>query len=293
MRGSGEVRPFQVHTIAGFLLLAGLFLGGLAIIVSPSLPGAEDDATAAARTAHNGRPVSGSFVHHFGRGHDPAHWYKSDFLYPNSPHPAWKAELIHFMDDRIELEVRRERTEYKTIAGAEYQRIGFHHFGRYEVVMKAAPGSGTVSAMFTHTHGQFGDPHDEIDIEFLGNRPRDLHINYFTGGKEAGSVYAPLGFDASKEVHLYAFEWEPDVIRWYVDDRLVHTATPAVQPIPQAPGRLMVHLWSGGPQQYRWHGKPTFKDGARAAVYCLSFRRAGDTAPQCSDTFRAASGPTP
>ena len=151
--------------------------------------------------------------------------------------------------------------------------------------MQAAPGSGTVSAMFTHTHQQFGDPHDEIDIEFLGKDLTRLHANYFTNGQQLGGIYIPLGFDASKEVHLYAFEWEPDEIRWYVDDRLAYTATPADMPIPQAPGRLMLHLWSGGRDQVGWHGKPTFKDGARAKYYCLSYQAAGDETRQCSDAF--------
>jgi beta-glucanase (GH16 family) len=226
-------------------------------------------------------------VHHFGGKHDDTHWYKSDFYYPNSDHPAWKANLIHFRKNRIELELRRQKTAYKTIAGAEYQRRGFYHYGRYEVVMRAAPGSGTVSAMFTHTHSQFGDPHDEIDIEFLGKDLTMMHANYFTDGKQLGGVYIPLGFNASKQTHLYAFEWDPDEIRWYVDDRLVYTARGEELPIPQAPGRLMVHLWSGGPDQVEWHGKPTFRNGARAKYYCLSYQAVGDETPQCSDTFKA------
>lgn len=235
-------------------------------------PMAEDAATGA------------SFIHDFGDGHDPTRWYKSNFSYP-SGHPAWLSRLIHFYDDRIELEVRRMRVGNKKIAGAEYQRRGFYSFGRYEVVMRAAPGSGTVSALFTHTHQQFGDQHDEIDIEFLGKNLRMVTGNYFTDGKPHDTIPMPLPFDASEEIHLYAFEWEPDEIRWYADDMLLHTATPEDHPIPQSPGRVMVHLWSGGPAQYNWHGRPTFEDGARAAFYCISYQKAGEDAPQCSDTF--------
>jgi beta-glucanase (GH16 family) len=225
-----------------------------------------------------------SFVHHFGDGHDPSRWHKSNLSYPGA-HPAWLSRNLHFLDDRLELELRRMRVGDKTIAGAEYTRRGFYSFGRYEVVMTPAPGSGTVSAMFTHTHAQFGDPHDEIDIEFLGKDLRMYAANYFTDGVPHDTIPVRLDFDASKEIHLYAFEWEPDEIRWYVNDRLMHTATPEDHPIPQSPGRLMIHLWSGGPDQYAWHGRPTFEDGTRAAYYCLSFQKAGDTTPQCSDTF--------
>jgi len=285
MARSGTVRTFDVWRIGAFAVIATLVLAGLAALVTP--PRDADAPTADALQDKPQRTVASSFVHHFGGPHDEAKWYKSDFYYPNSDHPAWKADLIHFEKDRIELEVRRQRTAYKKIAGAEYHRRGFHHFGRYEVVMQAAPGSGTVSAMFTHTHQQFGDPHDEIDIEFLGKDLTQLHANYFTNGRQHGGIYIPLGFDASKEVHLYAFEWEPDEIRWYVDDRLAHTARASDMPIPQAPGRLMLHLWSGGRDQVGWHGKPTFKDGARAKYFCLSYQAAGDDTAQCSDTFSA------
>jgi len=288
MAGSGTVKPYKAWKVILFLLLAAGLIVAIGRLVSP--PAARPDETAdegLSRDAARGvtREIAGSFVHHFNEQHDDAHWLKSDFYYPNSSHPAWLAELIHFRGDRIELEMRRQRVAYKTIAGAEYQRRGFYHFGRYEVVMQAAPGSGTVSAMFTHTHDQFGDPHDEIDIEFLGKDLTKMYANYFTEGRAMGGHYVPLGFDASKEIHLYAFEWEANEIRWYVDDRLVYTATPQTHPIPQTPGRLMLSLWSGGPEQYDWHGKPTFKNGTRARFYCLSYRAEGDRSGQCSDTF--------
>lgn len=226
-----------------------------------------------------------SFVHHFGDGHDPSRWQKSNNLYP-SPHPAWLARQIHFLEDRIDLELRRLRVGDKKYAGAEYIRRGFYGFGRFEVVMRAAAGSGTVSAMFTHTHDQFdGDPHDEIDLEFLGKNLRMVTGNYFTNGVQHGVIEMPLPFDASKEIHLYAFEWDRDEIRWYVDDTLLHTASAADHPIPQAPGRYIIHLWSGTEHQHNWHGIPTFKDGVRASYYCLSYQKRGDSAPQCSDTF--------
>ncbi|MBK8198934.1 MAG: family 16 glycosylhydrolase [Acidobacteria bacterium] len=282
MARHGRIPTFDVWRIGVFVLMAAVFLAALAAAMSP--PPREMDAASLPRDT-SVRQLGGSFVHQFAGKYDETNWLKSDFYYPNSDHPAWKAGLVHFKRDRLELEVRRQKTAYKAIAGGELQRRGFYHFGRYEVVMQAAPGSGTVSAMFTHTHKQFGDPHDEIDIEFLGKDLTRMHANYFTDGKQHGSIYIPLGFDASKQIHLYAFEWDPDEIRWYVDDRLVHTARPSDFPIPQAPGRLMLHLWSGGRDQVSWAGEPTFRDGARAKYYCLSYQAAGDSSSQCSDTF--------
>lgn len=226
-----------------------------------------------------------SFLHDFSAPHDPSRWSRTNQNYASDMHPAWLSRYIHFGEDRLELEISRRRVGDKRIAGAEYQRRGFYHFGRYEVVMRAAPGSGTVSALFTHTHAQFGHPHDEIDIEFLGKNLREVTFNYFADGVDHGLIRVPLTYDASREANLYAFDWEPDRIRWYVNDALVHTSTAEDHPIPQSPSRVILQLWSGSADQYDWHGPPTFPNGSRAAYYCLSFQKTGDRSPQCSDTF--------
>lgn len=232
-----------------------------------------------------------SFRTDFSNGHDDEVWRKADFYYPSNAHlAAWVAEHVQFKDGYMDLKLNRDQVDYKPYSGAEYQRRGFYHYGRYEVIMQAAPGSGTVSSFFTHTNEYFGDPHDEIDIEFLGKDTTQLHINYFTNGNAAGSVYVPLGFDAAKEAHLYAFEWTPTEIRWFVDDEMVFSATDELHEIPRAPGRIIMDLWSGSPNQYAWHGKPTFKNGTRAYYYCASFLQAGDSKPQCSDDYEIKNG---
>lgn len=116
MTRTAPVRTFEAWRISLFALIATLVLVGLAALVTPP-----PEQAARPPEAPGDRPerrLAGSFLHHFGGPHDEAEWYKSDFYYPNSGHPAWKAGLIHFEKDRIELEVRRERTAYKTIAGA-------------------------------------------------------------------------------------------------------------------------------------------------------------------------------
>lgn len=279
----------RIGALLGLAMVGLLAAAALSPVISLHVPGGPDQTPTPSPDLYPPMAADAaagdSFIHNFGDGHDPTRWYMANFSYP-SAHPAWLARHIHFLDDRVELELRRMRVGDKKFGGAEYQRRGFYSFGRYEVVMRAAEGSGTVSALFTHTHDQFdGDPHDEIDIEFLGKDLTMVTGNYFTDGAPHDTIEMPLSFDASKEIHLYAFEWEPDEIRWYVDGKLLHTARPEDHPIPQSPGRVMIHLWSGTPQQYDWHGRPTFEDGVRAAFYCMSFAKAGESAPQCSDTF--------
>lgn len=233
-----------------------------------------------------GHVIEPSFIKHFSDGHD-YNWYKADFAYSGPVQRAgWEADHILFDPTGVSLMITREAKFPLPFTGAEYQRRGRYHFGRYEVVMRAAKGSGLVSSFFTHTGpSQGGDPHDEVDIEFLGHRTEELHINYFTDGRMYGSVYVPLPYDAAEHFQLYAFEWDEHEIRWYVDDQLVYTATDEKHPIPQTPSRLIMNLWTGSKNQYAWHGRPTFESGARASYMCASFQAAGETHAQCSDHY--------
>lgn len=128
-----------------------------------------------------------------------------------------------------------------------------HHFlhGRFEIEMRAAYGQGIVTGFFLHRSA----PRQEIDIEIIGNEPSKMLLNvYFNPGDEGakldfgyrGSPCAiDLGFDATAEFHLYAIEWLPDQIRWFVDGTLVHErGSWDPTPIPHLPMTLHANLWS-------------------------------------------------
>ncbi|MCR9145136.1 MAG: family 16 glycosylhydrolase [bacterium] len=125
-----------------------------------------------------------------------------------------------------------------------------HLYGRFEVTLKPARVSGVLTAFFLYRF----DPWQEIDAEFLGNDTTKLLLNVFYNPGEVGDKYnygyrgtpvvIDLGFDAAEDFHTYAIEWDPDEIRWFVDDRLVHTR-PAGQPtpIPHLPMRFHLNAW--------------------------------------------------
>ena len=56
------------------------------------------------------------------------------------------------------------------------------------------------------------NPHDEIDIEFLGKDTTKVQFNFFVDGKGGNEYMYDLGFDASEEFHTYGFRWEVDAI---------------------------------------------------------------------------------
>jgi endo-1,3-1,4-beta-glycanase ExoK len=202
-------------------------------------------------------------------------WLLADF----SPHN------VRFDRTGMSLSVTRRDGGPTPYVSAEFQREGFYGFGRYEVVMKPAKMPGVVSAFFIHTGEHLGDPHSEIDFEFVGGRPDEVHTNYFWGD-ESEALDIALGFDASEDFHLYAFEWSPDSIVWWVDGvevRRVHNAT-AELPVPKAPARPMASIWAASDHMFTWVGKPEGQ-GASATYLCMSHVPTGQAGKQCSDSF--------
>ena len=95
--------------------------------------------------------------------------------------------------------------------------------------------------------------YSEIDImEYLGHEPNvfygTLHYTTFQGEKKSSSGKLTT-VDLSKDFHLYVLEWEPNEIRWFVDDSLVHRT---VLGVPHTPHYLILNTAVGG----AWPGNP-------------------------------------
>lgn len=96
--------------------------------------------------------------------------------------------------------------------------------------------------------------YSEIDImEFLGHEPKifygTLHYYTFKGEKKTSSVTYPADFSFGDDFHLFTLEWEPGAIRWFIDNKLVHTSTDG---IPHSPHYLILNTAVGG----AWPGNP-------------------------------------
>lgn len=107
-------------------------------------------------------------------------------------------------------------------------------YGRIESRIQVPEGAGIWPAFWSlgTDIDRVGWPQTgEIDImEFVGRLPDEIfgtiHGPGYAGGQSLGNVY-DFGAPVPAEAHTYTVEWEPDLIRWYVDGILYHTATPA------------------------------------------------------------------
>ena len=119
-------------------------------------------------------------------------------------------------------------------------------YGRFEARVKMPQGSGIWPAFWT-LGDNIGAPNvgwpqcGELDImeaaiDFRVNHGSAHGPGYSGGSPLTGTWTIPSG-RLGDDYHVYAMEWEPGVVRWYVDDNLYETRTPADVP----PGKTWVY----------------------------------------------------
>ncbi len=244
-------------------------------------------AGAACASVNTGKPPGAGFLIDLSKGHDPETQYLSNYdMDADWVKTAFRSENIHFGNTGMTLVSEQRPSGPSSYTSAEFQRTGFYGYGRYEAVLRASDQHGVVVSFFTHTGEYHGDPHNEIDFEFLGRDPTTAYLNFFRDGQNDLTT-VPLGFDASAGEHLYAFEWAPGSIRWYVDGVMVRkeTSRSAEAGIPSASQRVLVNVWAGTGTSGDWTGKPVY-ERATALYRCISHVPLGKKGPQCSDGFK-------
>ncbi|MHA7056918.1 family 16 glycosylhydrolase [Aquimarina sp. M1] len=127
-------------------------------------------------------------------------------------------------------------------------------YGRYEASIKLPSAGGIWPAFWMLPENGSWPFTGEIDImEAEHKNPESIGgtVHYSNGGWQYNGREFNAGLDLSAGFHEYAVEWEPQEIRWYVDDQLFHTVTPAntVDPWPFSEGDwyLILNVAVGGP----------------------------------------------
>ena len=208
-------------------------------------------------------------------------WKKSNVKYENG------IMLLGITEEKATAWLNDAEVEFNYTAG-EARTQNYYGYGDFEVSMKPSANPGTASTFFTCTgpydikyaldeNGDFlldengqrigvENPHDEIDIEFLGNDTTHVQFNFFVDGKGGNEYMHDLGFDASEDFHTYGYRWEPTAITWFVDGVPVYKVTTdtsveeagnvrIVEKLPSAPGRILTNYWCGNERAEGWMGK--------------------------------------
>ncbi|MCA8901436.1 MAG: family 16 glycosylhydrolase [Hyphomonas sp.] len=196
----------------------------------------------------------------------------------------WVPRNVVTSPDGLRLDVTATGDRETPYEIAEVQSRLFYGYGRYEVVMRPARGSGLVSTFFTYVGPAQGSSHEEIDFEFLGRDTTSVHLNYWHNGRHGAAADIELPFDAAEADHLYAFDWKPEGVFWYVDGRLVYQTEPGDPNLPRGASKILMSNWTG--RLPKWHGRADFGDSASAHYACVSFTPLGQNTRRCSDVFQ-------
>jgi len=196
----------------------------------------------------------------------------------------WRRENIIQTHDRLILKVHASKNgERPTMA--EMQTREKYGYGRYEVIMRPSGERGIVSTFFTYTGPWTGDPHDEVDIEFVGARSSGVEYNYWRRGRKGAYSREPLDFDISERMNLYAFEWHPDEVIWYVNGEEHYRSPRDPSRIPDHEGNIFISAWTGIPAMHAWTGAPAFGDEAQAEYACISYKPFDSDSYSCADLW--------
>ena len=160
--------------------------------------------------------------------HEPG-WVNEEWQeYVDSP------ENIRLEDGRLLIRpVRTVRDGQAFYTSGRISTRGRREFtcGLFEARLKVPRGKGFLPAFWLmtsdeDTYGQW-PVCGEIDImEIMGQRPETSYgtIHYGLPHQQNQGVFTLPSGDFSEEYHVFSLEWEPGLLRWFVDGTLFHEA---------------------------------------------------------------------
>jgi beta-glucanase (GH16 family) len=186
-------------------------------------------------------------------------------------HYTDRLENAYVEDGMLVIQARAEEYMGRKFTSARLNTMVRAEFayGRFEARAKLPNTQGIWPAIWMMpTISKYGawPASGEIDImELIGRQPDRVHGTLHFGNPHeflSAEYVLPAGETFDQDFHIFAVEWEPEEIRWYVDGQLYHQVgadewftsykdAPATAPFDQ-PFHLIVNVAVGGD----WPGSP-------------------------------------
>jgi beta-glucanase (GH16 family) len=176
-----------------------------------------------------------------------------------------RPENARIEDGMLVIEARKEEFVRRNYTSARLKTQGLHAwtYGRVEARMKLPYGNGIWPAFWMLGANIDQTPwpaSGEIDImEHIGREPTrvygTVHGPGYSGSGGVGHFKTISEGKWSDDFHVYAVEWEPEEIRWYIDDEQFFKLTPSSVPgewVYDHPFFILINLAVGG----YWPGVP-------------------------------------
>lgn len=234
----------------------------LTALGSPSTGSAQDGATGK------------SFIETFDRL-DSSMWYVSDG-WNNGSHQncTWSKTQVKAEGGALQLSLTEGKTADRNYVCGEIQTKARFGYGTYEVRMKAATGSGLNSAFFSYIGPTDKKPWDEIDFEVLGKDTGQVQLNQYVNGKGGNEKLVAVAGGADKVFNDYAFIWEENRLRYFVNGKLVHEVTDKAK-IPTNAQKIFLSLW-GTDTLKQWMGAFSYAGPVTMTVDRVAYTALGE-----------------
>ncbi len=132
-------------------------------------------------------------------------------------------------------------------AGAEVRTVEAYQYGRFETRMRSVQGDGVVSSFFLYNLDldcNWPEENNEIDIEMTGNLDASVQFTTHYPFLFSETQIVQTDFNPHAALHDYAIEWEPDIVRWFIDGELAYSLDSAWIPSLNRPMRILMNLWA-------------------------------------------------
>ena len=144
--------------------------------------------------------------------------------------------------------------QQKPYRGAEFRTKESYTYGRFEVRMRSAAGSGMLTTFFTyHDPVPFSVTEwNEIDIEIMGRYSNEAQYNTITPNIVNHVQRQVVKFNPHLAFHVHGFEWTPDYVAWLVDGYEVYRQTDTHIGTLSHEQKIMMNIWQ--PNAVAWAG---------------------------------------
>ncbi|GAB5382144.1 MAG: beta-glucanase [Aliiglaciecola sp.] len=216
-------------------------------------------------------------------------WKKGDGAVGGESMCRFQEQGVQVVNGYLELVIRKEPVSASWSVDHDQQKGPYDYscgelhtvqskkmrYGRIETRMKAPnrrQASGYISSLFTYTNdfdrlapNVGAQEWEEIDVELEGGRPDKFQANLIYGKntwewwrtRDYGAWEDKIVVGPVDEWRVFAIEWVPDAIRWYVDGKLVKTLSQSdidcqpecvapqknPTPIPDNPTTIFMNFW--------------------------------------------------
>ena len=160
---------------------------------------------------------------------DSSRWIKSDHVLGRTD---FDPDNVSVVNGHL-----REKIPALTTNGAEIESMDYYGYGTFRARIKTADAPSSITGFYLYRSPDF---YAEIDIEIYNDGTGSVDFVTYANGRRTHFRTKQMAFDPSADFHTYRIDYDPGVVKFFVDGDLQQTWTDGV---PDASMKLLVNTW--------------------------------------------------